>query len=55
MAHVLLVNCTGPDGREYRAGDTVPAKWGKKYIDSLVASGGAKAERTTTRSRKAAK
>lgn len=42
MPHVLAVNMTDPEGKERKAGDPVPATWGKAYIADLVRTGGAK-------------
>jgi hypothetical protein len=41
VAATLLVNITGPDGKQYEAGTPVPAGWDAEYVKSLVRSGGA--------------
>lgn len=38
---VLLVNITGPDGKQRQAGEPVPKSWDAEYVRSLVKSGGA--------------
>lgn len=40
--HLLLVNITGPDGKQYPTGALVPEKWDGNYVASLVKSGGAR-------------
>lgn len=38
---VLLVNITGPDGKQRQAGEPVPKSWDADYVKSLIKSGGA--------------